>query len=234
MAFTVAIDGPAGAGKSTVARKAAIALGFTYIDTGAMYRTIALQVLEQGMDPEEAEAVTQVAQQSQIVLSPLDSDGNQTVFVQGRDVTKEIRTPEVSQMTSRISATPQVRTVMVELQRSISRESPHGVVLEGRDIGTVVFPNADVKVFLTASAEERAQRRYHELLEKGVEICFETVLAEQIERDQRDSQRTASPLKIAEDSHYLMTDGLSIEQVVEQIIALCCEKGYRAEGSMSS
>ncbi len=230
MAFTVAIDGPAGAGKSVVARKTAMALGFTYIDTGAMYRTIALQALERGVSPDDSETVSCIAIESQIVLSPLDANGDQRVCVQGRDVTQEIRAPQVSQMTSRISAIPQVRSVMVELQRSISRESLRGVVLEGRDIGTVVFPNAEVKIFLTASAEERAKRRYLELQKRGVEISLEAVLSEQAERDERDSQRAASPLKPAEDSRYLLTDGLTIVQVVEQIIALCVEKGYRVEG----
>ncbi len=228
MAFTVAIDGPAGAGKSTVARRVAKALGFTYIDTGAMYRSIALQVLEQSIDPEAIETVSDLAHGSAIFLSPLDSMGNQKVCVGGRDVTQEIRTPEVSQMTSRISAIPEVRSAMVELQRSISRQSEHGVVLEGRDIGTVVFPQAEVKIFLTASAEERAQRRFQELQAKGIEMRFEMVLAEQIERDERDSQRAASPLKIADDAHYLMTDGLTIEQVVQKIVDMCTDKGYGA------
>lgn len=226
MAFTVAIDGPAGAGKSVVARKTAMALGFTYIDTGAMYRAIALQVLEQGVSPEDVEAVGRIATESRIVLSPLDPNGVQRVCVQGRDVTQEIRTPQVSQMTSRISAIPQVRSVMVELQRRISGESLRGAVLEGRDIGTVVFPNAEAKIFLTASPEERARRRFLELQAKGVETSLEVVLSEQQERDARDSQRATSPLKPAEDSCYLLTDGLTIEQAVERIIALCREKGH--------
>ena len=224
MTITVAIDGPAGAGKSTVAKQVAAALAFTYIDTGAMYRAVAWKALQTGVAAEDADALTEIAQTMTLHLSPLDAEEKQTVTVDGADVTNLIRTPEVSALTSTISALPPLRRVLVECQRQMGRENPIGVVLDGRDIGTVVFPNADVKVFLTASAEERARRRYEELRGRGLLADFHQVLTEQIERDTRDSQREDSPLVIAADAALLNTDGLTAKAVAEQIIALCRAK----------
>jgi cytidylate kinase len=232
MTFTVAIDGPAGAGKSTVARRVAMRLDLVYIDTGAMYRAIALAALRQGIAPDDAESLAQLARETRIRLSPLDAEGCQTVHLNDAEVTQEIRAPEVSQATSRISAIPAVRATIVEQQRRIGSESRRGVVLEGRDIGTVVFPNAPLKIFLSANPEERARRRYAELKEKGVETDYETVLREQQERDNRDSHREVAPLIPAPDAVQIPTDALSVEEVVERILALCCERGYAQEGAL--
>ena len=224
MTITVAIDGPAGAGKSTVAKQAAAALGYTYIDTGAMYRAVAWKALQTSVAPDNAAGLTEIAQTMALFLSPLSADGMQTVSVDGADVTEAIRTPEVSALTSTISALPPLRRVLVARQRQMGREEVHGVVLDGRDIGTVVFPNANVKIFLTASAEERARRRCEELQGRGLTADFAQVLREQIERDTRDSQREDSPLAIAAGATVLNTDGLTVLQVAEQIIALCRAK----------
>ena len=224
MTVTVAIDGPAGAGKSTVAKQAAAALGYTYIDTGAMYRAVAWRALQTGVAPDDAAALSEMARTMTLLLSPLAADGTQTVSADGADVTNAIRTPEVSALTSVISALPAVRRALVERQRQMGRETLRGVVLDGRDIGTVVFPNADVKIFLTASAEERARRRCEELRGRGLSADFAEVLREQIERDTRDSQRNDSPLAIAADATVLNTDGLTANEVAEKIIALCRAK----------
>ena len=224
MTITVAIDGPAGAGKSTVAKQAAAALGYTYIDTGAMYRVVAWKAIQTGVAPDDADALTAIARAMTLFLSSLDADGAQTVSVDSVDVTNAIRAPEVSALTSTISALPALRRVLVERQRQLGREAERGVVLDGRDIGTVVFPNADVKIFLTASAEERARRRCEELRERGLPADFDQVLREQIERDTRDSQREDSPLAIAANATVLNTDGLTAGQVAERIIALCRAK----------
>ena len=217
----VAIDGPAGAGKSTVAKRVAAALGFTYIDTGAMYRAVAWAALRQKLAPEDGAALAGLAANLYILLSPLTPEGTQTVSVDGEDITGAIRTPQVSSLTSAISALPAVRRVLVEQQQRMGREDVRGVVLDGRDIGTVVFPNAEVKIFLTASAEERARRRCEELQARGLEANFEAVLQEQIERDTRDSLRKDSPLAVAHDAVLLPTDGLTIDAVAAQILALC-------------
>lgn len=218
--MTIAIDGPAGAGKSTASRRVAAALGFTYIDTGAMYRALALQSLRTHTDSEDSAALTALAQTYRLAFSPLDAEMKQTVFVDGEEVTTAIRAPEVSQLTSRISALPEVRRAMVVQQKQMSRDAEKGVVLEGRDIGTVVFPDAELKIFLTASPEERARRRWEQLRSLGIEMEFERVLADQIERDNRDSHRADSPLVPAADAHLLSTDGLTLEEVIAQILAL--------------
>ncbi len=220
MPLTVAIDGPAGAGKSTVAKRVATALGFTYIDTGAMYRAVAWKALQKGVPATDAEALAELARRLRITLLPLTPDGKQTVLADGEDVTEAIRTPEVSSLTSPISALPKVRRVIVEQQREMGRRAERGVVLEGRDIGTVVFPDAEVKIFLTASPEERAKRRYEELRDRGLEVSYADVLADQIARDTRDTQRPDSPLRAAPDAILLDTDGLTIEAVVDKILAL--------------
>jgi len=218
--MTIAIDGPAGAGKSTASRRVAAALGFTYIDTGAMYRALALQSLRTQTNSEDGAALTALAETYRLAFSPLDTEMKQSVFIDGEEVTDAIRAPEVSQLTSRISALPEVRRAMVQQQKQMSRDAEKGVVLEGRDIGTVVFPDAELKIFLTASPEERARRRWDQLRSLGIEMEFKRVLADQIERDNRDSQRADSPLVPAADAHLLSTDGLILEEVIAQILVL--------------
>ena len=218
MPLTIAIDGPAGAGKSTVARRVAAALQLTYIDTGAMYRAVAWKALQTGVATTDAEALANLAQSLNLRFSSLTPDMRQTVQVDGADVTDAIRTPQVSSVTSTISAFPALRRVIVAQQRRLGQVDARGVVLEGRDIGTVVFPDAQVKIFLTASDEERARRRVEDLQAKGMAVDYAQTLAEQRERDNRDSQRADSPLIAASDAILLNTDGLSIAQVVERIL----------------
>jgi cytidylate kinase len=229
MPLTVAIDGPAGSGKSTVARRVAAALGFTYIDTGAMYRSLALRALQTGVDSRDEAALAALAQTMRISFSPLTREGKQQVVVDGEEVTAAIRTPEVSQLTSMISALPAVRRIIVAQQRRMGAEAARGVVLEGRDIGTVVFPDAGVKIFLTASPEERARRRLAELRAQGAQSDYAQVLAAQQERDARDSQRADSPLKAAPDAVLIDTDGLTIDEVVARILARIAEMGVRPQ-----
>lgn len=226
MPFLIAIDGPAGAGKSTVARQVALRLRLTYIDTGAMYRAVALRATQAEIDLRDTARLVALSQHTHIQLSPLTPEGKQSVLVDGQDETLTIRTPEVSQATSKISAVAEVRKIVVEQQRRVAQESERGVVLEGRDIGTVVFPHAQAKIFLTASPGERAKRRFEELKQRGVESDFNTVLREQEERDKRDSERETAPLKPAPDSRILLTDGLTIPEVVEQIVTYCYERGF--------
>jgi cytidylate kinase len=221
MTFKVAIDGPAGAGKSTVARRVASELDLTYIDTGAMYRAVAWKSAQSGIDVSDEARLATLSETIRIAFSPLDSEFRQHVFVDEVDVTEAIRTPDISTRTSIISAIPSVRVAVVSAQRRIANAAPRGAVLEGRDIGTVVFPDAAVKIFLTASSEERARRRWEQLRVSGVEVPFESVLAEQVERDTRDSERAASPLVASPDAMTLNTDGLSIDEVVARITALC-------------
>jgi cytidylate kinase len=227
LTFVVAIDGPAGAGKSTVARRVARELELTYIDTGAMYRAVAWLSLETGVLSTDGPALSTLAQNLVLDLSPLDAEGRQRVTVNGHDVTEAIRTMVVSNVTSAISALPPVRRVVVEQQQRLAQRAPRGVVLEGRDIGTVVFPDADVKIFLTASPEERARRRTRELLNKGQEVSYEQVLAEQNMRDARDSQRAVAPLVPASDAVILPTDGLDIDAVAARILEICEEREKR-------
>ena len=219
MPFIVAIDGPAGAGKSTVARQVASELNLTYLDTGAMYRAVAWKALRNGMATTDAAALADLAQQTHITFLPAP-DGAQRVLIDGEDVTTAIRAPELANVTSAISALPAVRRVLVEQQRQMGRRSPRGVVLEGRDTGTVVFPDAQVKVFLTASPEERARRRVMELQQIGRPVDYARILADQQERDARDSQRTDSPLVAAPDALVLDTDRMTVGEVVARILAL--------------
>lgn len=208
----IAIDGPAGAGKSTIAKKVAARLGYAYIDTGAMYRTVTLCFLESSQ-PFSEEAVTHIANQIDIAFQY--RDGVNRVFVDGREVTDEIRSLEVSQNVSKVAAVGGVRTAMVAAQRKIGEKG--GVVMDGRDIGTVVFPKAQLKVFLTASVEERARRRYLELKEKGVPVDLADLEKRIAQRDELDENREISPLRCAEDAHYLDSTALSIDEVTEQI-----------------
>jgi cytidylate kinase len=208
----VAIDGPAGAGKSTIARRLANRLGFTYIDTGAMYRAVALWAFRQGLDPTDAHRMEPLARAAAIELQP------GRIWLNGEEVTSAIRTPEISDGASKVSAIPGVRRAMVELQREIGRRA--SVVMEGRDIGTVVFPEADVKIFLDASPQERVRRRLAEVRAKG-EIVEEAELARQMhERDLRDSTRGDSPLTQAPDAIYLDSSGLGIEEVEEALLRI--------------
>ena len=224
MPFVIAIDGPAGAGKSTVARRIATDLGFTYLDTGAMYRSVALMAMREGFRSDDVAAVETIARSLNIEFSPLDHLQRQQVRVGGIDVTDDIRTPEVSSLTSQISAIPSVRSVIVEQQRRIAGSASEGVVLEGRDIGTVVLPNAQLKIFLSASPEERARRRMEELRERGMHVDAQSTLSEMQERDARDTGRSESPLSQAPDAVNLNTDGLDVEEVVARIIDLWRER----------
>lgn len=214
--FIVTVDGPAGSGKSTIAKIIAKKYGFTYLDTGAMYRMIALYALENSISLDDTEAVEDMLKNTK-----LDIIGNQ-FFLNGKDVSEEIRTPRVSAIVSPVSAIKEVRVKLVDLQREISKGK--SVILDGRDIGTVVFPNGDVKIFLVASPEERAKRRLKEYEEKGIEADYESVLASIKERDYLDSTRKESPLKKAEDAHEIDSSTMSIDEVVETISKYIDEK----------
>ena len=210
----VAIDGPAGAGKSTIARRVAARLGFVYIDSGAMYRAVALWALREQVDPEEAARLEAMARAAHIAFAP----GGSSVFLNGADVTAAIRTPEVSQAASRVSALPGVRRALVEQQRRMG--ATQSVVMEGRDIGSVVFPDADVKIFLDADPAERARRRARELEQKGEVASPEQVAREIAERDRRDSTRATAPLIQAPGAVSVDTTALSIDEVEQVILKL--------------
>ncbi|AHD05163.1 (d)CMP kinase [Paenibacillus larvae] len=215
--FNIAIDGPAGAGKSTIARLVANALGFVYVDTGAMYRAITWKMLQQNLIPDQAEAVIELARQTKIELIP-NEDGQQ-VFVDGNPVTNQLRKPEVNFYVSAVSGIGPVREVLVAMQKELAAQK--GVVMDGRDIGTKVLPDAEVKIFLTASREKRAQRRLQEMQEAGMETTFEQLVEDIARRDRLDEQREISPLVRAEDAVLLDSTELSIEQVVDRILDLC-------------
>lgn len=215
--IVIAIDGPAGAGKSTVAKLVAKRLGYLYVDTGAMYRAVALKALRLGMDIGDPVTMAMLAQATDIQLLS-QPDGSVRVMLDGEDVTEAIRTPEVSEAASIVSAHEGVREALVAKQRVLAESG--GVVMEGRDVQTVVAPDAEVKVFLTASLDERARRRWQELRQRGTEIPYEQVLQELRERDERDQRRTVAPLRKAPDAVEIDTTHLSPEAVVEQIVAL--------------
>lgn len=214
--IAVAIDGPVGAGKSSIARAAAQRLGFIYCDTGALYRCVGLYCHRNGVDPKNAEAVA--AQLDRIKLEIRLPDGVQHVFLNGEDVSEEIRLPEISMTASAVSAIPAVRAALLDLQRNIAANS--STIMDGRDIGTVVLPNADVKIFLTASPEIRAKRRYDELVAKGKDVKLDDVLRELNERDYADTHRETAPLKQAEDAVLADTSDLDFEQSVELICGI--------------
>ena len=214
--INIAIDGPAGAGKSTVARLVAERLGFVYVDTGAMYRAVALKALETGLDPEQVEQIAQMAAGLDIRLIP--GDRGIQVLVDGRDVTEQIREPRVSRAVSEIARIPRVRELLVLKQREMAKRK--GVVMDGRDIGTHVMPDAEVKVFLTASVKERAARRYAELKAKNETVTLEQLERDIAMRDRMDEQREVSPLRKAEDAVLLDTTGMTIPQVVERVLQL--------------
>jgi cytidylate kinase len=211
----IAIDGPSGSGKSTLGRMLARALNLLYIDTGSMYRAVALAVIEAKIDPSDADAVTALANRIEIDLAG-DPD-SLNVVLDGRDVTNEIRTERVTVMSSLISSIPGVRRAMVERQRAMGQR---GAVLNGRDIGTVVFPDADIKFFLTAAPEERAERRYREdQSNSSSSVTLAETLAEMIERDKRDSTRADSPLKVAEDAIVIDSTGKTVDEVFSEMMS---------------
>ena len=213
--INVAIDGPAGAGKSTISRKAAAELGYIYIDTGALYRTVGLNALRLGVDIQnDDEVIATLTDELKVELKFID--GEQRMFLNDEDVSSEIRTPEASMAASRVSAVPKVRQYLFDLQKNLAKNN--NCIMDGRDIGTVVLPDADVKIFLTASPEARAERRYKELLEKGMEASYEDVLADMIKRDYDDSHRAIAPLKQADDAILCDTSGNDLQQSIDLII----------------
>ncbi len=217
----VAIDGPSGAGKSTLARAAAAALGFLYVDTGAIYRTVGLSARDGNVDPGDEPAVAAMLPSLQVELR-YDEAGRQRMLLNGRDVSEEIRLPEISRYASAVSALPVVRAYLMETQRELARK--HSVIMDGRDIGTVVLPDAEVKVFLTASAQARAERRCQELEERGTPQPFEEVLRDIEDRDFRDTHREAAPLRQAEDAALLDTSALDFRQSLEALLAIIRER----------
>ena len=211
----IAIDGPSGAGKSTLAKRLAKELRFVYLDTGAMYRALALKVLRQGIDLADDARLEDLIAATDIDLQ--ETNGNLAVLLDGLDVAAEIRTPEVSQMASKVSALRIVRARMLELQREMGRRG--SVVAEGRDIGTVVFPDAEVKIFLDASANERARRRYNELQGTGRAVDYEETLREIEERDKRDSERDLAPLRKAEDALMMDSSSATADEVAAKVLS---------------
>ena len=216
MSVNIAIDGPAGAGKSTIARRAAAELGFIYVDTGALYRSVAYYCISAGADVSIPESVEKLLPEITPELRFID--GVQHVFVNGSDVSDKIRTPEVSMAASKVSAIPAVRLFLFDLQKKIAREND--IIMDGRDIGTVVLPDADLKIFLTASPEARADRRYAELKDKPDAPAYEQVLADIIKRDHDDSTRAIAPLKQADDAVLCDTTELSLEESIDKIIGM--------------
>ncbi len=215
-AINIAIDGPAGAGKSTIARKVAKDLSYIYVDTGAMYRAMALYIIRKGIDPEDSAAISEVCKDADISITY--RDGEQVVLLGDENVNGLIRTPEVSQMASKSSVNADVRVKLVELQQALA--SKEDVVMDGRDIGTVVLPAAQVKIYLTASVEVRAKRRFLEMKEKGQEAVLSEIEAEIAERDHRDMTREISPLKQADDAVLVDTSEMGIEEVTETILSI--------------
>ena len=218
---SVAIDGPSGAGKSTLARSAAAELGYLYVDTGAIYRTIGYYAHANHIDPKDEQAVASALPQVRVELTYGD-DGLQHILLNGQDVTKEIRLPEISLCASAVSAHPGVRAFLLEMQRELART--HNVIMDGRDIGTVVLPDADVKIFLTASPEARARRRMLELEQRGTPEPYEKILKEIEQRDWDDSHRATAPLRQAEDAVLLDTTELNFEESREALLKLIRER----------
>lgn len=218
---SIAIDGPSGAGKSTLAKQLAEKLGFLYVDTGAIYRTVGLQAFRTGTNPEDGAGVIALLKDLNIHLA-YGTDGLQHMYLNGEDVTEEIRRHEISAYASSVSAIPEVRAFLLEQQRSLARS--HDVVMDGRDIGTVVLPEADVKIFLTAAPEARARRRWLELKQRGQETAFDTVLRDVLERDERDINRATAPLRQAEDAVLADTTDMDLEQSLTLLINIAKER----------
>lgn len=220
MAINIAIDGPAGAGKSSIAKLVSKALGYIYVDTGALYRTVGLYSIRKGIDTKDAEAVTATLKDIEVKLGFVD--GAQHVFLNGEDVSDAIRTPEASMGASNVSAIPAVRTFLFDLQRDIAKNN--NCIMDGRDIGTVVLPDAQIKLFLTASPEARAERRYKELIEKGEKVDFQDVLDDINKRDYQDSHREIAPLKQAEDAILVDNSGCNLEEGTALVIGIIKDK----------
>lgn len=221
MSFSIAIDGPAGAGKSTIAKKIAKELRFVYVDTGAMYRAMALFLLRNGVRPDEKEKISVMCKLANITI--LYEDNEQQVWLNGENVTGLLRTEEVGNMASASSVHPDVRVKLVELQRQLASKAD--VVMDGRDIGTHVLPGANLKIYLTASSQVRAERRYDELVAKGEECDLDQIELDIMERDTRDMTREISPLKQAEDAILIDSSDMTIDEVVEAVVKLCFESG---------
>jgi cytidylate kinase len=219
----IAIDGPSGAGKSTLGKMLAKELGLVYLDTGAMYRAAGLAVLKAGVDLEDTEKIIEITKNSAIRFENLSTE-EQRIFLDEIDVTDEIRSSEVSRAASIVSTIPEVRSILVERQRNIGKNAERGCVLDGRDIGSVVFPDADFKFFITANPEARAKRRYEEILKKGEKATYEETLAGIKERDLRDSSRKDSPLKISEGSFVLDTSEMTLEEVFQKMLSIVRSK----------
>ena len=220
MGFNIAIDGPAGAGKSTIARRTAQELYFIYVDTGALYRALAVFLVDEGVSPEDTEKVKEAVKSVKVLIAY--ENGEQQVLVNGKNVTDRLRAESVGNMSSTISAIPAVRAALLDLQRDLAKA--HDVLMDGRDIGTNVLPDAELKIYLTASVETRAERRYRDLQEKGVEKPLSEIKKEIEERDHRDMTRAIAPLKQAEDAVYLDTSHMNIDEVVEAIRKLYRER----------
>ncbi len=218
--INVAIDGPAGAGKSSISKRLAKELGFIYVDTGALYRAIGLKFINLGLNTELNCDIDEILKTTSVNIKFVN--GEQRVFLDGNDVSDFIRTPEASMMASACSAKPEVRAFLLEIQRGLAREN--NVIMDGRDIGTVVLPDASIKIFLTASDEVRATRRYKELLEKGEDVKYEDVLADMRLRDYNDSHRAIAPLKPAEDSVLADTSDIGFEESVEYLLNIIKER----------
>lgn len=221
MGYNIAIDGPAGAGKSTIAKLVAKEKGCIYVDTGAMYRAMALFLLRKGVSPSDSDAISETCKEADITIRY--ENGEQVVLLNGENVNGLIRTEEVGNMASKSSANPEVRAKLLELQRKLAGESD--VIMDGRDIGTCVLPNAAVKIYLTASSAIRARRRFDELTAKGEACDFEKIEADIIWRDHQDMTRKIAPLKQAEDALLLDSSDMTIPEVAEEIIRICREKG---------
>ena len=224
---SIAIDGPSGAGKSTLAKRLAQELGFLYVDTGAIYRTVGLAALRQGIDLSDADQVAAVLPRLAITMG-YGADGLQHMFLNGEDVTAAIRENEVSACASKVAAVPAVRDFLMEMQRRAARE--HDVIMDGRDIGTVVLPEADLKIYLTAAAEARAERRCRELFQRGQHTDFDQVLREVIERDRRDMERETAPLRQAEDAVLADTTELDLEGSFQLLLRLIRDRLDVKEG----
>ena len=217
---SIAIDGPAGAGKSTISRKVAEILGYIYVDTGALYRAIGFKLLELNINIKSDCNIEEILKNTTVNICFVN--GEQRVFLDGNDVSEKIRTPEISKMAYDVSAKPEVRAFLLEMQRRLAKEN--NVIMDGRDIGTVVLPNATIKIYLTASAESRAERRYKELIEKGMSVVYEDVYNDMVKRDFNDANREIAPLKQADDAIVVDTTNYDLSQSIELILKLIKEK----------